>query len=94
MIVWIRMPVHFAVATSHFILALMTGGATSLHLATGTLAGEQLLRAAALGLGAVPGAQAGARISQRLRGRTIRRLLVVALVILAGRLALRGIAAL
>ncbi|HEU4759569.1 MAG TPA: sulfite exporter TauE/SafE family protein [Dehalococcoidia bacterium] len=92
MILWIRMPVHFAVATSHFILALMSGGATALHLGTGTLAGHQLAQAAALGVGAVPGAQAGAFVAQRLRGRTIRTLLVVALVVLAARLLVKGVA--
>ncbi len=90
----IRMPVHFAVATSQFTLVFMTGGATALHLGSGTLAGEQLAQAAVLAVGAVAGAQVGARIAQRLRGRTVQALLALALVVLAARLLVRGLAGL
>jgi uncharacterized membrane protein YfcA len=91
MIVWMHIPVQFAVATSQFILAFMTGTATAIHLGNTTLNGDQWLRALALGAGAVPGAQVGARIAQRVRGRTLMRMLSVALFILAGRLFVKGV---
>lgn len=91
MISMLHFPVQFAVATSQFILAFMTGGATVTHLIKGTLTGEHLVRAVALGAGTVPGAQAGAYIARRMKGRTVVRLLVAALLLLAGRLLLKGI---
>jgi uncharacterized membrane protein YfcA len=92
MIVLFRIPIDFAVATSHFILMFMTGGATMVHLVDGSLQGKQLLQAVALGAGAVPGAQVGAWLSHRARGRTVLVLLSVALMALAGRLMLKGVA--
>jgi uncharacterized membrane protein YfcA len=92
MIILLHMPVEFAVATSHFVLAFMSGGASAIHLADGSLRGQQLLRAAALGAGAIPGAQVGAMISQRLRGRNVLPLLAIAIVVLGVRLLLKGVA--
>jgi uncharacterized membrane protein YfcA len=79
MITLLRIPVHVAVATSHFVLAVMSGTGTIVHLSTGTLAGDNLIRSVLISLGAVPGAQVGARIAHRLHGVTIARLLMVAL---------------
>jgi len=90
MIVLFRIPLPFAVATSHFILACMAAGGTLVHLANGTLSGRALQQAAALGLGAVVGAQAGAWLSHRLSGQAVLRLLALALVALAARLLLKG----
>jgi hypothetical protein len=92
MIAMLHFPVQFAVATSVFILAFMSGGGTILHLLNGTLAGEPLVQAVALAAGAVPGAQLGARIARRLKPRTVMVLLGVALLVLAARLLLKGIA--
>jgi uncharacterized membrane protein YfcA len=91
MITLLHFPVQFAVATSQFILAFMSGGATIFHLAKGTLAGDQLVKAAALATGAVPGAQAGAWIAHRLKARTIMVLLGASLLVLSARLLLKGI---
>ena len=91
MITLFGIPMQFAVATSHFILSLMTAGATAIHLADGTLYGHGLVQAAALGAGAIPGAQAGAWLARRIRGRTVVAMLSVAVVVLAGRLLLKGI---
>ncbi len=91
MIMWLHFPLQFAVATSHFTLMFMSGGATVIHLLNGTLAGEQLLRAVALGAGAVPGAQAGAWVAHRLKARTVLLLLAAALLVLAGRMLAKGI---
>jgi uncharacterized membrane protein YfcA len=91
MISVLHFPVQFAVATSQFIVAFMSGEGTAVHLAKGTLAGDQWVKAVALGIGAVPGAQAGAQIARRMKARTIVRLLVAALLLLAGRLLVKGI---
>ncbi|HXG36961.1 MAG TPA: sulfite exporter TauE/SafE family protein [Dehalococcoidia bacterium] len=92
MISLLHIPVHFAVATSQFILAFMAGGGTIVHLLDGSLAGKALAQAAFLGLGAVPGAQVGARIARRTRGRSILIMLAGALVLLAIRLIVKSVA--
>ncbi|MHB8468429.1 MAG: sulfite exporter TauE/SafE family protein [Gaiellaceae bacterium] len=82
-------PVHIATATSHFVLAFMSGTGALTHLFEGSYrAGEGLRRTLALSLGVVGGAQLGARISLRLSGAAIQRLLAVALLALGVRLAL------
>lgn len=91
MIMVLHFPVQFAVATSQFILVFMSGGATAIHLASGTLEGDALYQALALGAGAVPGAQVGARIAARIRGRTQVLLLAIALAFLSARLLVKGI---
>lgn len=83
-------PVHIATATSHFVLAVMAIVGTATHVIAGDLAGTWP-RAAELGAGAVVGAQAGARLSTRVRGAVIVRLLAAALVIVALRLAAQGL---
>lgn len=92
MIVLFRIPVEFAVATSHFILAFMAGGGTVVHLIDGSLRGERLAQTVALAAGAIPGAQVGAWLAHRVRGRTVVVMLSVALVVLAGRLFVRSLA--
>lgn len=92
MISLLHVPVQFAVATSQFILAFMSGGGTIIHIANGTLAGEQLTKTAALAAGAVPGAQLGAHLAQGIRARTVVRLLVGALIFLSVTLLVKGIA--
>ncbi len=86
MIILLHIPVQFAVATSHFVLAFMSGGGSVVHLIDGSLGGEQLVKAGALALGAVPGAQVGAWISHRIKGRYVLILLAVAIVVLGIRL--------
>jgi uncharacterized membrane protein YfcA len=91
MIVWLHFPVEIAVATSQFILVFMSGGATSIHLLEGTLAGSTLGKAVALGLGSIPGAQVGARIAQRLRPRQVLVLLAIGLLGLSARLFVKAV---
>jgi uncharacterized membrane protein YfcA len=63
--------------------------ATGTHFATGSLGWDQpLARATAIALGAVIGAQFGARLAHRVHGPAIIRALGGALVIVAVRLAL------
>jgi uncharacterized membrane protein YfcA len=73
-------PIHTATATSHFVLAVTALAGTCVHLSAGTLDG-QWPTIIALGLGAIGGAQVGARLAQRLHGRWIVRGLAIALAI-------------
>ena len=86
MITLLHFPVHVAVATSHFVLAIITASGSAVHLANGDLPGSNLTRALLLGAGVVPGAQVGARLAQRFKGPAILRLLTVALSALGIRL--------
>jgi len=90
MITLLRFPVHVAVATSHFVLALISFSGVAVHLSNGDLEGANLVRALLLAVGVVPGAQAGARLAQRLHGPLIVRLLAIALVALGARLIMAG----
>jgi uncharacterized membrane protein YfcA len=89
----LRFPVHVATATSQFVLLFMSGEASAVHLASGALHGEALVRALLLAAGVIPGAQAGARLAQRVRGAAITRMLAVSLLIVGGRLLYAGLRA-
>ena len=91
MITLLRFPVHIAVATSHFVLAISAASGSAVHLANGDLAGANLLRALLLSAGVIPGAQVGARLAQRFKGPVIVRLLAVALFALGVRLTLAAV---
>lgn len=79
-------PAHIAAATSHFILVISAGLGAGSHLVLGhVLAGPAIL----MGIGAVGGAQVGARLARRLHGARILRFLSLALVIVGLRLLLR-----
>jgi uncharacterized membrane protein YfcA len=80
-------PVHIATATSQFMLAIMALAGSLTHLGTGDLtAGPGLLRPLLLSVGVVAGAQVGARLSRRIRGGLILRLLAIALLLVGLRL--------
>jgi hypothetical protein len=72
-------PVHYATATSHFILAITAGTAMVTHIAAGTYAAV-VNRTALLCLGVVAGAQVGARLSRIVKGILIMRILAIALL--------------
>jgi uncharacterized membrane protein YfcA len=88
----LRFPVAVATATSQFVLLFMSGEASAVHLASGELAGDNLVRALLLAVGAVPGAQLGARLAQRWRGPAVVRLLAATLLLVGARLLWAGIA--
>ncbi len=91
MISLLHFPVQFAVATSQFILVFMSGGATLVNLADGTLAGDGLAKAGAMAAGTIPGAQLGALMARRLKPRVVLGLLASALFVLSLRLLVRGL---
>jgi uncharacterized membrane protein YfcA len=81
------LPVHIATATSHFVLAIMSGTSTLTHLAQSSYsAGHGLRRSIALSIGVIAGAQLGARLSLKTSGPLIQRLLSLALLAIAIRL--------
>lgn len=91
MITLLRFPVHIAVATSHFVLAISAASGSAVHLANGDLADANLVRALLLSAGVIPGAQVGARLAQRFKGPVIVRLLAGALFVLGVRLSLSAV---
>jgi uncharacterized membrane protein YfcA len=78
-------PTHVATATSHFVVAITTSAAVTFHAVKGAF-GEGIRRAAVLSAGAVIGAQFGARLSHKVSGTWIIRLLAVGLAIVGVRL--------
>jgi uncharacterized membrane protein YfcA len=77
-------PVHTAAATSHFVLAGTALSGTAAHVVTGGFA-HGVWRTLAIGIGAVVGAQIGARFAKRTPPVWILRGLGVALVLAGAR---------
>lgn len=86
----LNFPVHVATATSHFVLAVMALTGTLVHVAGGVFA-HGIRRTAILAVGVVLGAQAGARLSNRVGGKWIIRGLALAMVLVGIRLILTEI---
>ena len=84
----LRIPFDIAVATSQFMLIFMASAGTIIHAMNGDLMGTELARAGLLGLGALVGAQAGARLARILSSEIITRLLAMGLILIGGRLLL------
>lgn len=81
-------PTHIATATSHFVLAVMSGSAVVTHALQGSYrVGRGLRRSISLAIGVSVGAQVGAHFSSRVSGTMIQRLLAAALLLVAVRLA-------
>jgi uncharacterized membrane protein YfcA len=85
MVYILKFPVHFATATSHFVLAIMTLTATIVHIYKGDLSGQWYI-VLMLSVGVIIGAQIGAAISQKTRSSLIIRILAVALIIVGVRI--------
>jgi uncharacterized membrane protein YfcA len=75
LILFLGLPVHSATATSHFVLAITSLAGTLIFLRNGQVV---LPVAGVMGAGVLLGAQAGARLSTRMRSQPIRRLLALA----------------
>jgi uncharacterized membrane protein YfcA len=80
-------PTHVATATSSFILVFTAAAGGLMHLSQGSY-GPDWTIVLWLAAGVVIGSQLGARLSKRVHGRTLIRLLAVALALTGIRLAL------
>jgi uncharacterized membrane protein YfcA len=77
---WLHFPVYIATATSHFILAVMATVSVITHIFEGSYNDPHVLRMVlGIGAGAVAGAQLGAFLSHKIRGKIIIRALAVCL---------------
>ncbi len=70
----------------------MAAEGTAVHLANGTLhIDEAFGQAVLIGIGAIPGAQVGARLSHRIHGDHIIKALAAALILVGLRLGLKAL---
>lgn len=87
----LHFPVHIATATSQFVLTFMSAEGTGVHIINGNIGwNSALFQAALLSVGAIVGAQAGARLASRLHGGMIIRALAASLIIVGVRLAIKA----
>ena len=86
----LNFPVHIAIATSHFILAVMAITGTTVHIATGVFS-HGIRRTVFLAIGVLLGAQLGARLSIRVHGDWIIRGLAIALGFVGVRILLMAV---
>ncbi|HRP32361.1 MAG TPA: sulfite exporter TauE/SafE family protein [Agriterribacter sp.] len=84
---WLRFPVHIATATSHFILAVMATVSVIVHGLQGNYNDPYVFRMVLwLCVGVVIGAQLGAWLSHKIKGRMIVKALAICLAIVSLRL--------
>lgn len=83
MVFFFHFPAHLATATSHFVLAITAFVGSVLHLRLGHVLP---IPAIAMAVGVVGGAQVGAAIAHRVKGRVLVRALSLALVVVGLRL--------
>lgn len=77
---WLRFPVHIATATSHLVLAIMAIVSVGTHYFSGNYDDPIVLHMVlALLVGVIPGAQIGARLSKKIHGKVIIKLLAFTL---------------
>lgn len=84
---FLNFPIHYATATSHFILAIMAFTGAAVHIASGAFH-EGIRRTICLSIGVIIGAQIGATFSKRLHGALIIRALALALALVGIRVLL------
>lgn len=88
----LRFPVHIATATSQFTLAIMAMVSVFVHIFIGDYSADGILpMVAALICGVIPGSLLGARISQKLKGQIIIRVLAVALILVGIRIIISAV---
>ncbi len=77
---WLRFPVHIATATSHFILAIMATVSVIVHIYNGNYNDPVILKMTLLlAAGVIFGAQMGAFLSRKIKGKIIIKALAVSL---------------
>lgn len=81
----LNFPVHIATATSHFMLVIITFTATLVHILSGSYS-HGFHRTIALAVGVLLGAQLGAVLSKRMKGKWIIQILAVALAFVGVRI--------
>lgn len=83
----LNFPVHIATATSQFVLAISSLTGVTVHLVRGEYFSAEVLNCLVLlAAGVIPGAQIGARFSEKVDSRWIVRVLGVVIIIVAARL--------
>jgi uncharacterized protein len=87
MIYLLGFPIQIATATSQFILAMSAMMGATTHFTHGTL-DSSATEIIFLTIGVIPGAQLGAKLSTLVKGRTLIKVLAVAMVLVAMRLLL------
>ncbi|HET9316194.1 MAG TPA: sulfite exporter TauE/SafE family protein, partial [Vicinamibacteria bacterium] len=80
-------PIRVAAATSTFMIGVTAAASAFLYFSRGDVA---LGLTAAVCLGALPGSLLGARLSDRVRARSLKLLMAVVLLVVAVRMALEG----
>ncbi len=84
---WLNFPVFVATATSHFILAVMSTVSVVTHIVQGSYKDPFVLRMVlGIGAGAIAGAQLGAFLSHKIRGKMIIRALALCLALVGVRI--------
>jgi len=87
MILLLQFPSHVAIATSHFVLAISSITGAAIFTLQGHLAWRRTL---ALAIGAIICAQAGARLSHRMSGTWLKRLLAIGMIVVGVRMVALG----
>lgn len=89
---WLLFPVHIATATSHFILAIMASVSVITHIFQGSYDDPMVRKMVIfLAIGVIPGAQLGAYLSRRIKGKIIIKSLAVCLGIVGIRILLSAV---
>lgn len=81
----LNFPVHIATATSHFIVAIMAFSGSIVHLINGNYE-NNLIPIITLSVAAIIGAQIGARLSNKVKGSIIIRILALTLSLIGLRM--------
>jgi len=90
MVNWLQFPVYIATATSHFILSVMATVSVIVHFLDGHYNNPEIVKMILLlCLGVVPGAQLGAYLSHKIKGKTIIKVLACCLILVGIRIILK-----
>ncbi|MEO9210225.1 MAG: sulfite exporter TauE/SafE family protein [Ginsengibacter sp.] len=89
---WLLFPVHIATATSHFILAIMATVSVITHIFQGSY-DDPIVRKMVIfiAIGVIPGAQLGAYLSRKIKGKIIIKALAISLAIVGIRILISGL---